>query len=734
MDDLRKTKSELIEEINQLRDRVSKLEKAEKKTKRKGKIEDAKDDDKKVKISTSGILKERATSWKFENFEEVAREIFNFCKQLTGAQIGYISLLSPGKNQNETVFLACGDSTCSIESALPMHILQSFFESVLKEGKVVFENKFDTKKWKELLKDGHIKIRNLLCAPIKVEGNVVGLLVLAEKPGGFGDEDCRLASTFSELSAIYLQQCKIIDLISKDKIQFCSIAETASEAILSLDIEGNITFWNKAATKIFGYSKQEILGKSMDILFSEKSRDIIHRVTFDILKNKLKDKSKSSFEIVVRKSDGTEMPVEFSISEVEGEKGKFFTVIMRDISDRQKTIDKLVKYQQRLEGIINKKARELRQSYEVQMIINSILKLSFENTNISEILKHALRYILGLRWLEIELKGAIFLYDDLSKKLILKASEGFGQSERICSAVPIGKCICGRAALNRRVVFSSSFNELHEIKGEGCKHHGHYCIPLVSGKRLLGVICLFLQPEHKEEIKEEEILMLIANTLAKVLICVEEERMRILTQRKYTYLIRNLPGGIIVLDKDGYIQFFNENLAETFGKKPEDFINKHFTEFGYLCGDLISKGVEDFNSLIKDGIPIVREYKVKINENKVLYYEANPSLIKGENGDIRGVQIFMKDITRHKLEDEKMLKMIKMKASPKEKLSELDGMEPKEKLKEIINEMDLMLKDIIEYGKGAIECLEEKSAQYKKLKKLNDAFKKSAEAMKKMAE
>ena len=56
-------------------------------------------------------------------------------------------------------------------------------------------------------------------------------------------------------------------------MHFASIIESADEAITSKSLDGIITSWNKGAEKLYGYTSEEIIGRSVDILVPEDKKE-----------------------------------------------------------------------------------------------------------------------------------------------------------------------------------------------------------------------------------------------------------------------------------------------------------------------------------------------------------------------------------------------------------------------------------------------------------------------------
>ena len=154
------------------------------------------------------------------NFEVGARNIFDSCKDLIGATSGYVALLSKDGTLNEVVFLDSGNLTCTVDPSLQMPV-RGLRAKAYKSGKTVFENDFNDSSYTHLLPEGHVKLDNVLFAPLNINGKVVGIIGFANKPGNITEYDAQIASMFGELIAKALGNSYTIDMFSttEEKIQ-----------------------------------------------------------------------------------------------------------------------------------------------------------------------------------------------------------------------------------------------------------------------------------------------------------------------------------------------------------------------------------------------------------------------------------------------------------------------------------------------------------------------------------
>jgi PAS domain S-box-containing protein len=296
-------------------------------------------------------------------FAEAARFIFDACKSLIGATAGYVALLSDDGEENEVLFLEAGGLPCSVDPELPMPIRGLRAESY-RTGKAVYDNSFSTSKWMQFMPEGHVELKNVLFAPLLNEGKAVGLLGLANKPVDFTDADCEIAESFSEFAAISLVHSWTAQSLEESEERLSSIVGTAGDAVMCIDPSGAIIFWNRAAEEVLGHTSEEILGQSLDCIIPEGFRQAHKEALRKATGNGDSAVSRKRMEVRARRRDGTEIPVELSISSWSTSDGNFFTGIIRDISERKENEVKLRRAHEELEHRVEERTKELREANE----------------------------------------------------------------------------------------------------------------------------------------------------------------------------------------------------------------------------------------------------------------------------------------------------------------------------------------------------------------------------------
>jgi len=126
--------------------------------------------------------------------------------------------------------------------------------------------------------------------------------------------------------------------VSEERMR--AILNTATDAIVTIDRNGTILRINPATERMFGYSKDELLGQNVSILMPEPYADEHNGYLERYLRTHEPRIIGIGREIMVRRKDGSTLPVDLAVSEVDHL--EMFTGIMRDITERKQLQQHLV--------------------------------------------------------------------------------------------------------------------------------------------------------------------------------------------------------------------------------------------------------------------------------------------------------------------------------------------------------------------------------------------------------
>jgi len=161
---------------------------------------------------------------------------------------------------------------------------------------------------------------------------------------------------------------------------FRMLAETSSDAILTIDRHLSIQYVNAAAERMYGYEHDELVGRSLTELIPERFRDA-HRHGFGrYLQTGERTMQWQGLELFGLRKDGTEFPIEVSFGEFEQGGEQTFTGIIRDVTDRHRA-------EQRLEA-----------EHAVTRVLAESVTLEEAAEEILDVVGEHLQYDVGALW------------------------------------------------------------------------------------------------------------------------------------------------------------------------------------------------------------------------------------------------------------------------------------------------------------------------------------------------
>ncbi|HLZ33242.1 MAG TPA: PAS domain S-box protein [Nitrospira sp.] len=125
------------------------------------------------------------------------------------------------------------------------------------------------------------------------------------------------------------------EALSASETRFREVVETAPDAIVLADVNGNVLSWNAAASLLFGYATGEILGQPLTMIMPARYRDS-HLQALERVRASGEMRHKGSvIKVHGLRKDGREFPIEISLSSWSSHGQRFFCGILRDVTARE---------------------------------------------------------------------------------------------------------------------------------------------------------------------------------------------------------------------------------------------------------------------------------------------------------------------------------------------------------------------------------------------------------------
>lgn len=183
--------------------------------------------------------------------------------------------------------------------------------------------------------------------PSHVIGKTVELAAIRKDETEFPVE-LSLATWFLDDKRYYTGIIRDISERKQAEQKFRSVTESAIDAIISADHTGKIISWNKAATRILGYTEEEAVGQRLELIiperFHEPHRNGMARFTTTGEAHVIG----TTVELFACTKNGTEVPIELSLSTWTVREERYYTGIIRDIGERKRAEDALRRSEQAL--------------------------------------------------------------------------------------------------------------------------------------------------------------------------------------------------------------------------------------------------------------------------------------------------------------------------------------------------------------------------------------------------
>jgi PAS domain S-box-containing protein len=134
---------------------------------------------------------------------------------------------------------------------------------------------------------------------------------------------------------------RVREALKESEARFRSVTESAIDAIISADGAGIIRSWNRAAEQIFGYPAAEAVGQRLELIIPERFREAHAQGIRRVAGGGESRVIGQTVELAALRKDGREIPIELSLATWTLGDDRYFTGILRDISERKQSEEKL---------------------------------------------------------------------------------------------------------------------------------------------------------------------------------------------------------------------------------------------------------------------------------------------------------------------------------------------------------------------------------------------------------
>lgn len=268
----------------------------------------------------------------------------------------------------------------------------------------------------------------------------------------------------------------------------------------------------------------------------------------------------------------------------------------------------------------------------LHMVLVLLLQIKLTNRSLRDCLRDALTIILTAPFSALQPSGAIFLANKESRELELLVERNLAEPlKTLCRRIPFGRCLCGRAAQEGKIVHAACVDERHEIVFDGMRPHGHYNVPIMSGDIALGVMVLYLPHGHERNEEEERFLETAALVLTGI---IERKRFEEQQESHYQSLIENLPQRLFYKDLASRYVSCNKLYAKDLGIQPGDISGRFDSDF--YPEELALEMVREDREIIEHGEALEQDV-VRSYQGRESSYHRLKAPLRNAQGEVVGV-------------------------------------------------------------------------------------------------
>jgi PAS domain S-box-containing protein len=165
----------------------------------------------------------------------------------------------------------------------------------------------------------------------------------------------QIKAIVEELEEEIIERKRVEGSLKEKEEKFRAITMTAADAIILMNEDGKISYWNPAAENIFGYTKEEAVGKGLHTLLSPAEYHDSFLEGIRIFRETgCGPVIGKTLEFLAIRKDGTKFPIEMSISVINVKGRREAVGIIRDVTERKLDEETLLQYAERLETLSNR--------------------------------------------------------------------------------------------------------------------------------------------------------------------------------------------------------------------------------------------------------------------------------------------------------------------------------------------------------------------------------------------
>ncbi len=462
----------------------------------------------------------------------------------------------------------------------------------------------DTHKMQDNLRVPGIDATSVMCVPLFVGDRIIGTLGLYDKKDEWGiitftEDDLKSLMTFASVSSIAIENARLYRAeiekekeVTQTKDYLKSLIEDSADAIITSDIDGHITSWNKGAENIYGYAENEVIGRFLPMVPAFLQEE--ERRFMDKIKQK---ETLRNIETIRQTKNGRLIEVSLTLSPIldASEHVTGISGISRDISEKKLVEKELIRKNQELSRLFFVNS-VVRSTLELDKLLKMVLTvvtmgdgLGFNRAILFLVdeANNVLKGEMGVGpaspeeakniWISMEGKSLGAIIEEIENGPVYLDSHLDRLSQRLSIDMNgdciLCRCIKEKRPYNVRNARTEPLVTPYLIQMLGADSFG--VVPLISRDKIIGIIWvdnLFTGRPIKDE--DLQFLMGFSSHIASA---IENARLFenvTLAQSELKNIFESISDMVYYTDRDFTIKRVNQAVVRKIGKPEQEIIGK----------------------------------------------------------------------------------------------------------------------------------------------------------------
>jgi len=418
--------------------------------------------------------------------------------------------------------------------------------------------------------------------------------------------------------------------------QLQALAETTPDALVTIDTKSRIQFVNPAIEDVLGYEPEELRGESLTTLMPEDLEGQHLQAVDRYLTTGVRELDWNHIELPGLHRDGHQVPLEITFSEVSIDGDRYFTGVIRDISNR-KTLESE-------RDLLQTAKSEVTQTAEFPEALRNALGLVGESMN----------WVYGEAWLPGE--SSDLLVPDAAWESDDRDLGAFRERSMGTTCEP-GDGLVGRVWESGEyewtpdVTADGSEFERSESAGQaGLK--AALGVPIHVDEAVAGVVVFLMAEERTVDERMVEMTRTVAASLGLLLARKRAEDALRAERNLFSNVLETTPAGLVVIDADGEFTYANHRAEEVLRLDPDDGGYPTFEELPFRTldeeGAVLPESERPYHAVLRSGTDVSRDVQIEYPDGDRRWLAVSGTALRDDSGTVTRSLLAFEDITDRK--------------------------------------------------------------------------------------